>query len=240
MKNGHPSVIGTGPKIRPDTPPESAQEEARNRADRPALAAQDAQDAQGGLQREVEGEETALAEPEDTQDGPAATLTHLRGVVVGSRDRRVTYAPHLVLSGAKLDGRTSYARIEKRRRDQIARDRGYSEFADAPGVLQNEIAGYVRLSIICDLVWAGFLSGGRLMLEAFRDFEQVKTRKAIHLGLERVLKDAKTVDLQTYVRQRYGGNGEGPAAPADSADPPSSPDERASEAVRATQEAEKP
>lgn len=204
MKDGHPLHIQERLKNRPDTPPESAQEEARNPADRPALAAQDAQDAREGLQPQGEGQETALAEP-DAQDGEGGpvTFTHLRGVTVGSRDRRVTYAPHLVLSDAKFDGRTSLARIEKRKRDQIARDRGYSGFEDAPGVLQDEIAGYVRLSIICDLAWAGFLSGGRLMLDAFRDFEQAKTRKAIHLGLERRLRDA-TPKFKRYVEAKYG------------------------------------
>lgn len=167
-------------------------------------------DAQDGPQPATEAETAALAEAEG---GPAPSVSHIAAATIGTRDRRIVHGAHLVLSGAKLDGRTQ--RAVRLRCERIAKDRGFDKFQDAPTVLQAAIEGYVRLWLASDLMWASFtasfIAAGRGQLpDAFLDYQNAMHRKEVHLGLERRLKDAGVVDLQTYVGQKYGAKNGAP------------------------------
>ncbi len=178
---------------------------------------------------------------EDEASPPS--VTHIRGALIGSGDRRITHGAHLVLSGARLDGRTQ--RALRLRCARVARDKGFERLEDAPAVMQGEIEGYCRVWLATDLMWASFMASflatGRGQLpDAFLDYRNAMHRAAVHLGLKRELRDAKAIDLGTYVREKYGRNGEGRATPATPPEAPSSASERPAESVRAAQEAREP
>lgn len=191
-------------------------------------------DAQDGSQPATEAATAALAEA-DAQDGSGVSVTHVRAATFGPRrDARVTHSGYLLLKPS-ADGRTGFARMTRRLRAHLAQDWGFTDWESLPAARRVLAEQFIRLYAAADVIYASFLANGRLP-DRWLDFVNTLERYGKTLGLERGLKDARVHDP---IAEKYGRNG-GPAAPAGLPDRPSSANERATEAVRAAQEAEKP
>ncbi len=62
---------------------------------------------------------------------------------------------------------------------------------------------FCRTVAAADAMWASFLANGRLP-DKFWELVSLTRKYAELLGLNRALRDAKPIDLASYVAQRYG------------------------------------
>lgn len=223
MKSGHPLDTGAGPETMPDISPESA----GTSPDVPPLA-------RDGPQAQGVGQEAALAEAEDAQ---APSVSHVQAATIGGRGGpRV--GPYTLLGG-NADGRYRLERSARRECEELARDQGYDSFAALPAARRGLTRRLAEVHVAASAMWAAGVTTGRLV-DRWLDLTNAQNRLAQALGLERRLRDAKVLDLRSYIAEKYGRDGEGPTTPADSADRPSSAAEGPAEGIPAAQEAGKP
>ncbi len=199
MKDGHPSVISAGPETRPDVGPERGQVAAEPSPDVPSSAP----DAQDGRQRPAEGAEAAMAEPDDS----APAVSHIQSATVGGQGGP-RLGPYTLLGGA-ADGRYRLERAARRLCEDLAKDQGYDSFADLPATRRGLTRRLAEVHVAAAAMWAAGVTSGRLV-DRWLDLTNAQNRLAQALGLERRLKDAGTVDLQTYIGQKYGAKNGAP------------------------------
>jgi len=121
----------------------------------------------------------------------------------------------------------------RRLAERVARDMGFDDFSAMAAVRQEAVMQFCRTVAASDAMWTSFMVNGRLP-DKFWELVSLTRKYAELLGLDRVLRDAKVLDLHSYVAQRYGGRGEGTETPATSSDghpgatqgPPMRPGER--------------
>jgi hypothetical protein len=157
---------------------------------------------------------TLPAEPE----GEALTVAHVTG---GKAAEGFKHGGYTILAG-RVDGRSMVARRMRRLAERVARDMGFDDFNAMPAVRQETVMQFCRTVAASDAMWTSFMVNGRLP-DKFWDLVSLTRKYAELLGLDRVLKDAKAIDLVSYVAQRYGGREEGSQTSAASSDGHSEP-----------------
>lgn len=132
------------------------------------------------------------------------TVAHVHGAgPVAGGWRHGSY----VLLGGQLTARHWLERKVRRLCEALARDQGYSAYRDLPETRRGLTRRLAEVDAAASLMWASGVTAGRLV-DRYFDVVGVQRKLARELGLQRVLKDAKAIDLQEYVRQRYGRDGE--------------------------------
>jgi hypothetical protein len=101
----------------------------------------------------------------------------------------------------------------RRLAERVARDMGFEGFDGMPAVRQEAVVAFCRTVAASDAMWTSFLGNGRLP-DKFWELVSLTRKYAELLGLDRVLKDARTLDLASYVAQRYAGHADGSEPPA--------------------------
>lgn len=193
-------------------PQEAVKEETKNPAsapsvepDAPPAVGGDVRDDQEATQPQGEGETAALAEAEDAQGSPA--LTHVAGVSIDDKGRRILrHGGYAVLSGVE-DGRTRITKALRRQREQLATDQGYTDFESLPTARRALAENFLRLSVALDLMWASFLKNGRLPDRA-GDWWSLLERYGYRLGLDRRPKDARIIDVAADLARLNGQSAE--------------------------------
>jgi hypothetical protein len=147
---------------------------------------------------------SALTEP----PGEALTVAHVTG---GRATEGFKHGGYVILAG-RVDGRSAVARRMRRLAERVARDMGFEGFDEMPAVRQEAVVAFCRTVAASDAMWTSFLVNGRLP-DKFWELISLTRKYADLLGLDRVLKEAKAIDLASYVAQRYGGRANGSEIP---------------------------
>jgi len=93
--------------------------------------------------------------------------------------------------------------------EELARDQGYDSFAALPAARRGLTRRLAEVHVAASAMWAAGVTSGRLV-DRWLDLTNAQNRLAQALGLERRLKDAGIVDLQTYIGQKYGAKNGAP------------------------------
>jgi hypothetical protein len=158
--------------------------------------------------------------------------------VTGTKGGGWKHGGYTILAG-HVDGRSAVARRMRRLAERVARDMGFDDFNAMPAVRQEAVMQFCRTVAASDAIWTSFMLNGRLP-DKFWDLVSLTRKYAELLGLDRVLKNVKPLDMHTYVAQQYGGrDGERSGTPAFSPEARPGPSGVAT-ARPGGQEAEKP
>ncbi len=169
-------------------------------------------------------------------EGEALTVAHVTG---GKAAEGFRHGGYTILAG-RVDGRSAVARRMRRLAERVAKDTGFETFEAMPSVRQEVVMAFCRTVAAADAMWASFLGNGRLP-DKFWELVSLTRKYAELLGLDRVLRDAKPIDLASYVAQRYGGHDHGTEkTPATSPDGSPGATQGPTERPGATVEADEP